>query len=515
MAGIVLPPRNGQSPVGAPPAPFNPPAVSGRNTSGGKGFNGGATPAWAQVTAPAPGTEYNHPTNVRALQQFLNNHGFQVAQDGVMGPQTKSAAAAFRANHKGGSAWNAAHGIGTHPSVNGGNNHPPEIPGTGGTGGKGRGTSGVPDLVNGGGPGGPGGLTGNPAIDQLLTTLLAQGGNTGSMYDPQGFGNAAAAPDVAAAAALARQAAQNPRQEAQNQSDISSWYGLDPKASSYKLSVLGRLGQAKTMDANAASDASSNVGDIASALAGSIGGSANAGAGTVAAAGANDAGTMAALGQSNTDYANAMNPLLAAEARGQMSKEKASNQQTLLDLQDKLAAANGQATADRAQGVMQAVDKNNALGQQGFANKGNLLSMLMSMQAANPNANTPANQLASAKVAQALAAAGLSKAKATAIANGMGPNGTGSTKSPTKVDLGGVFQHVAGMLNIPNGSVNLPANTSLGGVAHMVGSALQAAGIAKTDPRYQRLAQTILNSFKDANGNPLQIPGGWFGPNTQ
>src|SRR5438105_3024804 len=60
-----------------------------------------------------------NPSQVRSMQQFLVNHGFQLTVDGVLGPLTQSAAAAFRSNHKGGEDWNKSHGIGVHPVVKG------------------------------------------------------------------------------------------------------------------------------------------------------------------------------------------------------------------------------------------------------------------------------------------------------------------------------------------------------------------------------------------------------------
>jgi hypothetical protein len=434
-------------------------------------------------------------TQVRAMQQFLNNHGFQVAQDGILGPQTKSAAAAFRANHKGGDAWSKHNGIGNHPGD--------VAPGGRGPGG------------GGSGPTPPGGTTppppgGGGALQQLLQSLLAGGGNVGSGYDANSFGDAAAAPDLATAQALSRQIGANPKQEAQNQADISQWYGLDPKGAGYKLSVLGRLAQAKAQDAQATTAVQGNMGDLAKSLAGSIGGAANDGSGSVLAAGQNSAGTVAALGQAQSDYASNMDPLLRAEAVGAASREKASNSQTLADLADKLAAAQGQAKADRAGGVMGATDKNNALAQQRFANQGNLLSTLAQMQAADPTA--PGNQLATAKTQAQINEINAQTARARAAALHL-VNGASTSPKLTKANLGDLAQQIGGIAGIGLDH-RLPEGMSIGGVAHLVGTTLQSAGIPKSDPRYQRIAQTIMGSFLDPNGNPLNVPAGWFGLNT-
>ena len=203
-----------------------------------------------------------------------------------------------------------------------------------------------------------------------------------------------------------------------------------------------------------------------------------------------------------------MNPLIAAEAAGAASRDKASNSQIMLGLQDQLAAAQGQAKADRAQGVMAAQGQNNALDQQRFANQGNLLSMLAQMQASNPNAPTLTNAEARARIAEINSQSALARARAQDLVSG-------ATSAGAKVNIGDVFDKVASSLNIPSGSSNLPQGTSLGGVAHLIGSALIGEGVPKSDPRYQRLAQSILALFRDSNGNPLSVPASWFGPNTQ
>lgn len=421
---------------------------------------------------------------VYSMQQFLSNHGFQVAKDGILGPLTKSAAKAFRANHKGADAWNKAHGLGVHPATRGGDTSP--VP---------RAGSGV-----GNSPLDPPAAAPNPlmnSFNRLLAALLGSSGSVGTGYDPQSFGDAAAAPDTATANAISDQLALNPAQEKQDQYDISSWYGLNPNDPNYELSVLGRLGTARDRNASVASDVSGNVANIAKSLAGSIGGSANGGSSSVLAAGEDAAGLAKALGQSDTQYANDMDPLLAAEARGQMSKEKASNAQALTTLKDQLAAAQGQGEADRAQGVMAAQDKNNAIGQQTFANKGNLLSTLAQLLAVDPNANTLKDDQTVAQIDKILA-------QTKAISN---PR----TKVPTKVDLASAGSSVGGLLGV-GPDHKLPPDVSPAKLAYTIGSQLQALGFTKGTPEYQRYGQILISMFKDPNGNPLSVPRNWFGP---
>jgi len=220
----------------------------------------------------------------------------------------------------------------------------------------------------------------------------------GKGFDPTSFGNAAAAPADALAAIAARQIKANPVQEKANQADISSWYGLDKTDPKYKLSVLGRMATAQGRDAAAATGAAKNDTSLAQALASSIGGSANDSSGQVVAAGENAAGTANAVGEVANQYANDMNPLLAAEARSQQINEKGTNSKALQALQDSLATARGDATAARASAVGSVVDKNNALEQQHFANRGNVLSTLSQLAAADPNSQVLKDALTTARI---------------------------------------------------------------------------------------------------------------------
>jgi hypothetical protein len=421
---------------------------------------------------------------VLAMQRFLVNHGFNIAQDGIYGPITKAAAAAFRKNHNGGEAFNAAHGLGVHPAdrspvpragsgFNGGNTN--ENPG--GTQSKMK-----PDPTM-------------SAFNKLLASLLAGGGAVGTNFDAQSFGNAAAAPDEALASQVARQIAANPSQEAQNQFDISSWYGLDPSEPNYGLSVLGRLDQARDKDVQANTDAQANVSDIAKSLAGSIGGAANGASGSVLAAGADAAGMFGALGQEAKDYADTLNPLLVAEARGQMSREKAANSQALLGLQDQLAQARGQATADRAQGVETATDKNNGLAQQRFANQGNLLSILSQMMAVDPNQGFLNDAKSVAEISKIIA-------QTKKINNP-------TAKQPNTLNLSTAYralQQLSGGSLTPGSAIPTDQHVAL---AQNIATVLQSMGIAKSNPLYKAIGDQIFGSFVDQHGRPLVAPPSW------
>jgi hypothetical protein len=360
--------------------------------------NAGNAPTSVQPTkntvAGPTGVAAMTPAQVRATQTFLSNHGLQVATDGMMGPQTKSAIAAWHAisklppaaRGKAEQAWTTKFGTGTHPAAQTGTTDAGGGDQTSTTTRTVQSTGTTPASQNDNG------------FQQLLAQLMADGGSAGTPYNVNAIGNAAAAPDAAAAQTLLQQIAQNPRQGAQDQADISSWFGLNPTDPNYKQSVLGLLANAKAGDQTSATQTAGNDSSLAKALAASIGGAANDGSGSVAAAGANAAGTAGAIGQVNSDYANNMSPLLAAEARGDMSKTQAANQQAKLVLQQQLAQARGQETADRSTAETAAQGQNNSLTQQAFANKGNVLSTIAQMQAIDPNKNYLADQRTQAEI---------------------------------------------------------------------------------------------------------------------
>jgi len=451
--------------------------------------NGGGVPH-AHVTANGV---VMTPEHIRAMQQFLVNHGFKIAVDGVYGPETQTAAAAYR-THRPGAAptWNANHGRAVKPSelspqarvaVNTPpGNTPPAPPGKT-----------PPRNLAGAQPTDP--------TSALIAALMGQGGNVGQMIDPNYYAAAAAAPDNAAVQSLLQEIALDPKQEAQNQYDISSWYGLNPKDPNYALSVLGRLGQAKAGDAGVASDAASNVSQIASALAGSIGGAANGGAGALAAAGANDAGMMGALGKANTDYADNMNPLLAAEARGQMLKDKAANSQALMDLQAQLAAARGQATADAANARGNAIGTNNSLAQQRFADKGNLLGIMAQMSAAGQK-----SQYTAAQIQHLMNENSPGAAYTTSYARAKGAADARAAAAGTKVDVNKTADNVMKALGLTDQTVPTASHLAL---AHQIGAQLRAQGLKPADPNFKKIGDALFGMFVDQHGRPLVAPPNW------
>lgn len=480
----------GPAPIDTTPRPINtkpgpgPSKVPGVPVTSGVSEHGALQGNAARV-AKLPGGMTRE--QVADMQRFLVNHGFNIAQDGVYGPLTKSAAAAFRANHKGAEAWNAAHGLGVHPAKRGAGTAP--VP----RAGSGAGDGTLPSDPPAGGNTGGDSIMG--AFNTLLASLLARGGQVGAGYDPKDFGNAAAAPDEATAAALASQIADNPGQEAQNQYDLSSWYGLDPTDQNYGISVLGRLATANDRNQTAATDTASNVSDIAKSLAGSIGGAANGASGSVLAAGADAAGLAKALGQTDASYAADMNPLLAAEARGQMAKEKASNALSLQGLKTQLAQARGQATADRAQGVMAAQDKNNAIDQQDFANQGNLLSTLTQLMAVDPNATALKDAKSVAEIKQILA-------RTRKLNNP-------TTTQPTRVNLSTAY---AALKQLSGGSLTPGQAIPTGqhaALAQNIATVLASMGITKSNPLYKQIGDQIFGSFVDQHGRPLVAPPNW------
>jgi hypothetical protein len=330
--------------------------------------------------------------------------------------------------------------------------------------------------------------------------LFSQGGDVGQMIDPNYYAAAAAAPDNAAVQSLLQEIALDPKQEAQNQYDISSWYGLNPKDPNYALSVLGRLGQAKAGDAGVASDAASNVSQIASALAGSIGGAANGGAGALAAAGANDAGMMGALGKANTDYADNMNPLLAAEARGQMLKDKAANQEALLALQQQLAEARGQAKSDAATARGNAIGTNNSLAQQRFADKGNLLGLLGQMDASGLK-----TEYTAAQIQHLMNEGNPASAYATSYARDRAAADVKAAVGGTGIDPTKVATAAASSIGLSSPTVPTNMHSQL---AKAIGVNLRRY-LSPNDKRFKAIGDALFGMFVDEHGRPLVAPPDW------
>ena len=170
---------------------------------------------------------------------------------------------------------------------------------------------------------------------------------------------------------------QNAADAAQHQKNIDSWY----------TEVGNSLATAATRDKaiNAATTAS--IQDASKGIISGIGGEANPGSGMAAQAGQQGVDLAAALGSANEQYNSDIAPLIQMEAAGAKSQAAESDRQASQDLQKQildaqttrdtnlanarvqLAQINSGLDQNRAQMYLGALQQNNALAQQGFANQ--------------------------------------------------------------------------------------------------------------------------------------------------
>jgi hypothetical protein len=155
----------------------------------------------------------------------------------------------------------------------------------------------------------------------------------------------------------------DPTQAAQNEKNISDWYG---QVASARKTAAGR-------DTAISGAGISSMKDALAAIESSLGGSANAGTSSVANTGANSIGTLTALGANEDQYNADLAPLLALEgssAKASQSARDANTQQ--LDRQ-KLTDAQSQRGSDYASTygplLMQILGQNIGYKQTGFTNK--------------------------------------------------------------------------------------------------------------------------------------------------
>ncbi|HEY6020761.1 MAG TPA: hypothetical protein VIY48_12960 [Candidatus Paceibacterota bacterium] len=181
-------------------------------------------PVPPKPAGPAPKSSYINTGNatipvtnanqgqVRAMQLFLNTRGYKIAVDGVRGPQTNAAVAAFH-NHVAPQAFNAKHGT-AGPRSGGpgahGNGAGVNVGGNAGAG-VGVGTGGAQKRSGAAtAPTAPAASTSDPSIPPIDPVAYARGA-ANSEFDPQ-------------INDLLQQIGLAPKQYGRNQKDITDWY---------------------------------------------------------------------------------------------------------------------------------------------------------------------------------------------------------------------------------------------------------------------------------------------------
>jgi len=359
--------------------------------------------------------------NVRGLQTFLRNKGFDITVDGHLGPETKSALrdAIDKGIMKNPTQADMATIHGMHGQIIGPKafdtliheqGKPPFLPhlidAHGNTAGNAQGGLDASAAMSGGNGQGGQAVNAGPANKAIKFST----GSKIPVADAQ-FGTPFDVNAVAKAMAQEQfqpqineqqlQVNQDPVQAAQNEKDVADWY-------SQVLGAQKGAGQADTAATNQGVDATNAA---TKALVASLGGSANQGSGDVAAAGQNAANTLQAIGNSQAGLDNELAPILSAQAAQQKQNQanidtaKAEqDRQALQNLQGQegnaetgaqmqLQSANNSLDSARNQALMNILQYNNSLGQQKFQNQ---LGMLTSQIAAAMNGVTMAKDQAEA-----------------------------------------------------------------------------------------------------------------------
>lgn len=298
-------------------------------------------PQMVRGGADIPGTAplaFNDAHHIAAMQQFLRNRGYSISVDGIRGPETNAAVAAFH-NHVTAQQFNVRHHghpapvTPPHPGGGGGGTPPPAPP-------RRR------PAVGGGGGGAPapaGAGSGNYTGIPNLNPYAYARGAAGAEYDPQ-----------IAAAKLALDTAG--KQGTSDLAQILGWYKqLGGTA------AAGTAGNAKTFNeaASGLDAADKNTLDLFG------GAGANPAAGEAAAF--NDIGRteLTALGSDQTAFDRNLQTLLKAQGVEAGVREKNTTRTQITDLASQLAAlrgAKGKAyTSDLFSGIQAATQQAAAL----------------------------------------------------------------------------------------------------------------------------------------------------------
>jgi len=464
--------------MGGPQRPISPPPPGGSVVVDHNGMVVsplGKMPFGGVKTANDPGFNgLQDPTHVRAIQQFLVNHGYKIAVDGIAGPLTKAAIADFSGGVHGRNPekFNAAHNLApTMASTTKAAGMSPAH-----TGGSASATPTPPPSSSGGG------LDPTGVLGSMLSTLMNKGVGIDKLI-PTSFASDASAPDTALAQSLQDQLDKLPNAKAQALADIANWYGQVGDAAT-------KAGQEDQTIANAGASSAS---DLAKGIMSSLGGSAMAGNNMIGSEGANDAATLKAMGANDAQLASDLGPIFKLQAAGDKSRAAASFDNQKTTLSDQLAQALGQASADKANALMQILDANNKSRQENFGDESSLLNTLAGLQISGVNATTKAqsdamlNALRASEIAKNTQKSKLSgtfagatpssKAKvAQAITQALVDTNTGKLKSG--LDWPGALRAARNIVRTNGWD---PTNPQV--VRTIIGPALSMAGVSFQNPQ--------------------------------
>ena len=234
-----------------------------------------------------------------------------------------------------------------------------------------------------------------------MITALLKGGNPSALL-PTSLAAQAAAPQNALASSYQSQLDALPAAKAEALKNIGDWYGL----------VKASEGKAASKDQAMATALSDAAKGNAAGIAAGLGGAAMPGSAQIGAVGANDANTMAAIGASDKQLADELGPIFDLSAAGAKNTRSQQFDNAKMSLQNSLAQAQGQASADKANALMQIINANNGARQSNLANKADLVKTLASLEITGMNAASSAQ---SAAMLNALRQSEIDKNKAKAV----------------------------------------------------------------------------------------------------
>jgi hypothetical protein len=329
---------------------------------------------------------------IRAIQQFLRNQGYNIPVNGKWEGYTESAVKNW---HKGKGKrnpglWNKAVGLAATPAK-----------GTDvGTGAAPSG-GGTPSGGGGGNPGldsfDPYSLAvGDPGVNRGLDVKLANGG--ASLID-KSFAERLAGLEYDSQIRHGQiQQERQGRDQEQALHDIGQWYGQVGK------SVDTARGRGITANA----DGRNSILAATKAIVASLGGGANAASGIVGSMGASDAATLGAMGTAESQYLADMQPLLASEGAGAKTQERARQTMLAQDMANNLSSLRGERGAAKGKYEFDILQANNGI-------RDNRLSRLLELQQYNNTARQQ-NWTNELSAEQARIAAMLSGAQADSYA---------------------------------------------------------------------------------------------------
>lgn len=223
--------------------------------------------------------------------------------------------------------------------------------------------------------GGNNGGGNNPAdFMSMLTGLLGHSGTAHAI--PLSLADQIASPDTAAAQAAQTELDQLPSAKKKALQNVMDWYG---QVQSSEKTAAGR-------DQKIANQGAGAMSDNTKGIMASLGGSAMAGSGEIGAVGANDSNTLKALGANDAMLASDLAPIFNLVSADASNKTQQQFGQGKIQLENALAAAQGQGQQDRANAIMQILQANNTGRQTNYSNKAGLLNTLAGLQISGMNA---------------------------------------------------------------------------------------------------------------------------------